>query len=206
MKKISSTISDSDLRSLAATLTRAFMNDPLQCYVFPDEEERRRMSADHFASVIRYGSLFGEVYCTDRKEGAVVWLPPGATDVTPEKAEQGGLADLPSLIGEDAASRFFTVMEYLEPFHQQDAPEPHWYTMVIGVDPSFAGQGLGRTLMEAVLSDPERSVYPVYLETAQPDNIPFYQKLGFRVVRELIEPVSRLPLWTFRRDAPGSHV
>ena len=198
MIQLTSVSNDAAIRSAAATLKKAFMQDPLQSYIFPDAEERSLRSDDHFAAVIRYGILFGEVYCTDGMEGTVVWLPPGGTEVTPEKAEQGGLADLPALIGEEATGRFFTVMDHLDPFHKEDIQDPHWYTMVIGVDPEFAGRGFGRSLMETVMNNAEKNRYPIYLETAEPSNVQFYQNLGFRVLRETIEPVSQLPLWTFQ--------
>jgi ribosomal protein S18 acetylase RimI-like enzyme len=176
------------------------MKDPLQIYTFPDEEERRQKSPDHFAAILRYGLLFGEVYSSNNMEGAVVWLKPGQTEVTPEKAAQGSLTELPQLLGEEAATRFFSVLEYIEPYHQQDAPEPHWYTMVVGVDPAFARKGIGTALLQPVLDKARQNRQPVYLETAQPDNIGFYTKLGFSVVRELKEPVSGLALWTFKLD------
>jgi hypothetical protein len=41
---------------------------------------------------------------------------------------------------------------------------------------------------------------PCYLETAQPDNVAFYEYLGFARLVEAVEPRSGLRLWTFRRD------
>jgi ribosomal protein S18 acetylase RimI-like enzyme len=175
------------------------MNDPLQQYVFHDADERRQKSPAHFEAILRYGYLFGEVYKTRNMEGAVVWLPPGMTDITPDKAEKGGLGAIPALLGEDAAARFFSVMDFLDPFHKQDAAEPHWYTMVIGVDPAFCGLGYGKALMNHVMEKARNEQTSIYLETAQPSNIPFYTKLGFKVLRELTEPQSKLQLWTFKK-------
>jgi len=198
---ISKTLSEANTMEAANSLAEAFMADPLQTYVFPDAEERQRRSPAHFEALLRYGIMFGEVYTTKNFEGSVVWLPPEKTDITPENAEKGGLTNLPKLLGEEATTRFFTVMDFLEPFHKQDASEPHWYTMVIGVAPSYCGQGYGKALMETVLSKTKGTQTPVYLETAAPSNIPFYQSLGFKVIRELTEPVSKLRLWTFKKEA-----
>jgi ribosomal protein S18 acetylase RimI-like enzyme len=193
-------LSENTLIAAANSLSKAFMNDPLQTYVFPDAEERGQKSPAHFEAVLRYGHMFGEVYSTQHGEGAVVWLPPGETDVTPEKAEKGGLGSLPAILGEEAAGRFFSVMDFLEPFHKEDAPEPHWYTMVIGVDPAFWGSGYGKALMQTVINKAQKRKTNIYLETAAPDNIPFYTGLGFKIIRELTDPVSKLPLWTFKKD------
>ena len=41
---------------------------------------------------------------------------------------------------------------------------------------------------------------PCYLETAQPTNVAFYEKMGFDRVVDTREPQSGLRLWTFRRS------
>ena len=182
----------------AASLATAFMTDPLQTYTFPDEAERRLKSPAHFKAFLQYGMMFGEVYASDGCKGAVVWLRPNETDITPEKAEEGGLAKLPELLGEEAASRFFSVLDFIDPFHKQDVPQPHWYVMVIGVDAVHQGKGLGKSLLQPVLRRAAADGVPVYLETAQPSNVPFYKNLGFKIVKEVVEPVSGLRLWTFK--------
>ncbi len=193
-------ISEKNIKAASKSLSKAFMDDPLQNYVFPDKEERSQKSPAHFEAILRYGCIFGEVYATQHMEGAVVWLPPGNTDVTPEKAEKGGLGEIPALLGEDAAARFFSVMDFLDPLHKKDAADPHWYTMVIGVDPAFSGLGYGKALMQSVMEKAQRHHVSIYLETAQPFNLHFYTKLGFKVIRELTDPESKLPLWTFKKE------
>jgi len=192
-----------DLSAAAEALARAFQDDPLQAYVFPDTAERASRSPVHFAPILRYGLLFGEVLTNVGEPlGASVWLPPGGWEVTPERADEAGLNDLPRAIGEEEAGRFFSALGALEPYHQ-DVP-PHWYLMVVGVSPEGRGLGLGRALIQPVMDRADAAGLPCYLETAQPDNVAFYEHLGFRRVVDLVEPQSGLRLWTFRRDPPGS--
>jgi ribosomal protein S18 acetylase RimI-like enzyme len=58
---------------------------------------------------------------------------------------------------------------------------PHYYLGVIGTDPSSQGSGIGTQLLKAFCevsaSDPLSS--GVYLETAQPSNLRFYERAGF---------------------------
>jgi ribosomal protein S18 acetylase RimI-like enzyme len=190
----------SSIAAASESLADAFMKDPLQTYVFPIEEERKRKSPEHFAAILRYGLMYGEVYTTNNSKGAVVWLRPGETDVTSDKAEKGGLGKLPEVLGEEPTKRFFSVLDFLEPYHKRDANESHWYTMVIGVAPSDHGTGMGRSLMKPVIDKARSKQTPIYLETAEPSNISFYTKLGFSVIRELTEPDSGLKLWTFSLD------
>lgn len=192
---------EENLTAAAEALARAFHGDPLQAYVFPDPIERASRSPEHFAPILRYGLLFGEVLTTEWEPlGASVWLPPGESEVTPERAAAAGLNGLPAAIGEEAAGRFFSALEAVEPYHR-DIP-PHWYLMVVGVSPEGRGRGLGRALIQPVMDRADAAGLPCYLETAQPDNVSFYERLGFRQVVDIVEPHSGLRLWTFRRDAP----
>ncbi len=74
--------------------------------------------------------------------------------------------------------------------------------MVVGVAPEARGQGLARALLEPMMNRADASGLPCYLETAQPDNVDFYEYFGFKKVVEVVEPQSGLRLWTFRRDPP----
>lgn len=58
---------------------------------------------------------------------------------------------------------------------------PHWYLGVVGVDPAVKGLGVGRRLLAAFVerSLADLSSRGVYLETANPDNVPFYERAGF---------------------------
>ena len=192
---------EEEIEVAAQSLSNAFFADPLQNFTFPDDAERAAKSPAHFMAALQYGHQFGEVYTDDGCPGALICLKPGETEITPERAEQSGLTSLPEKIGEEAFTRFFTALAYAEEIHKADVPEPHWYTMVLGVDPARQGEGYGRALLEPIFERTRSEGVPIYLETAQPKNVTFYERLGFRVLRHVIEPFSGLPLWTFRRDA-----
>ncbi|HNS18746.1 MAG TPA: GNAT family N-acetyltransferase [Bacteroidales bacterium] len=188
-----------EVKAASESIASAFMHEPIQTYFLPDERIRKEKSPEHFAILIRYCMLFGEVYTSANAEGAVLWLRPGESEITREKAEKGGLALLLPLVEKEALDRFNAVFEFLAPYHKKDAAEPHWYTFVIGVDPPFQGHGIGKALMNPVMEKACKTNTPIYLETADPANIPFYQKLGFQMVRELTHPGSGLKLWTLMK-------
>jgi ribosomal protein S18 acetylase RimI-like enzyme len=191
-------MSHEGIADAAAVLARAFQDDPLQAYTFPDEEERRRLSPAHFRATLDYGLQFGIVNAVSGG-GVIVALPPGQTDVTPERAEQGGLAKLPELIGSEPAGRFLGVLGTAGPMHRRHAPGPHWYVMALGVSPEARDTGLGRALLESVFVEADPSRLPVYLETTQAANIAFYGHMGFAVVDQFREPTSGLDVWGFLR-------
>src|SRR4051794_16076956 len=88
---------------------------------------------------------------------------------------------------------------FSNPFHKRDAPGPHWYLGVIGVDPELQGMGVGRRLVEHVVARADAAGVPCYLETAKAGKGQFYVNRGFEVKVDTVDPVSGLRLWTFLR-------
>lgn len=194
---------DDQVDEAARVLARAFHNDPLQTYVLPEPDDRARVSPAHFAALLRYGRQYGEVLTTAGAiAGAAVWLPPDGWEITPERLAGSDLGQLDQLMGAEPAARFLDAIGFIEPFHHRDMPEPHWYAMVIGVDPSEQRRGVGQALLAPILARADADGLPCYLETAQPANVPFYQRAGFDILVQATEPRSALPMWTFRRDPP----
>lgn len=180
-------------------LGRAFFDDPLLGYILPDESQRKRHLGWFMRLGIRYGHSFGEVYTTDGPvKGAAVWLPPGETDMRPERMDQVGMSEAPARLGEEAFGRFLGFMEHLHGFHRENMPQPHFYLMVLGVDPPLQGRGISGTLMQPILDRADGERLPCYLETQQARNVPFYRKHGFAVVAELDSPGAPLT-WTMSR-------
>jgi len=188
------------MREAAQTLARAFMNDPLQTYTFPDPAVRAELSVPHFEALVNLGLLVGEVWVTEGEMDAVgVWWAPHQ-EMGEDVLEEAGWTKLPEVIGADAFGRFMQVIEHTEMLHKRDMPMPHWYAMVLGVEPSRQGQGLGRLLLQTVFDIANKENVPCYLETAQPANVRFYTGSGFQLLAEGVEPRSGLQFWTFKRD------
>jgi ribosomal protein S18 acetylase RimI-like enzyme len=192
---------ESEIPRAGEVLAGSFFHDPIVLYMFPDESERARLLPWHFTAFVRYGHLFGEVYSTaGRTDGVAVWLPPGGVEMPTERAEQAGLDKAPEVLGRGPWERFAGVMSHLEQFHRRDVQPRHWYLPLIGIDSSRQGRGLGSALLAPVLARADVERLPCYLETVEPRNVPFYQRHGFKVVTEGVEPRSGIRFWTFRRD------
>ncbi len=63
---------------------------------------------------------------------------------------------------------------------------PHYFLGMIGVAPGHQGKGYGLALLEAVqaLSEGDADSTGVTLSTEDPANVPYYQRVGYRVVAE----------------------
>ena len=119
----------------AASLSRAFHDDPLQTYILPNADDRVARSPALFAPILRYGLLYGEVFTTPDASGAAVILPPNGWEITPERAAAAGFDDWPATLGRVATERFMSTLAALEPFHHRDVPHAHWYVLLLGVAP-----------------------------------------------------------------------
>jgi ribosomal protein S18 acetylase RimI-like enzyme len=83
---------------------------------------------------------------------------------------------------QDPDARLSRVIHALSDLHQRHVPEPHWYLMVIGVDPDRQRQGIGTALIDPVLRRADTQGLRSFLETNKESRIPFYERLGFQVV------------------------
>jgi len=57
-----------------------------------------------------------------------------------------------------------------------------WY---IGVSKNSQGQGIGTKLLETIIRKYDALGMPIYLETSMPENVPWYEKNGMEVYKEI---------------------
>ncbi|MEJ5223720.1 MAG: GNAT family N-acetyltransferase [Anaerolineales bacterium] len=137
---------------ISALYGRAFFHDPLYAYIIPDDAVRESLVGWEMGRVARYCLRFGEVYATPGLTGCACWLPPGQTDFTQDRMDQVGMDDAATRLGPEAAARYEIFVAESEHYHHQVAPGPHWYLVVLGVEPAHQGRGLGRALLQPVLA------------------------------------------------------
>lgn len=80
------------------------------------------------------------------------------------------------------------------------------YLIMIGVHPRMQGQGIGKALLQHLLSSVNRhpASWGVSLDTENADNVPLYEKLGFTVSKQ--EQLGELPIYcmTYESESPRS--
>ncbi len=187
----------------AATLARAFNDDPLMVYAIPDPSERARLLPDVYARMVRFGLLAGEVHVTaGALEGVALWLPPNAK-WTRENIEASGMHQLATIIGDGAYQRYREVVSREWQARERDITGPCWYLFLLGVEPSRQRRGLGGRLIRPVIERAEIEQFGCYLETENQRNVAFYLKQGFNMIVNGEEAGSSgVRFWTFRRT-PG---
>jgi ribosomal protein S18 acetylase RimI-like enzyme len=186
--------------AVGAALARAFFDDPLFVWGFPDEQRRARLLDFQMKTFLRYGQRWGEVQTTAANAGAAIWLPPGDTRIRPLRAFRIGLWRMPFVAGLGNFRRFYRGVDHLEHFHD-DVEGPHHYLAVLGVEPELQGRGVGSALIAPVLERATADGLPCYLETVKERNVTFYRKHGFEVMVETQLPPDGPPAWTMLRPA-----
>ncbi len=190
------------LSDAAGVLARALFDDPYSEHFFPDERRREAALRSVERAVLADAWPFHEVHGVfdddDRLVGVTAWLPPGAH-------RQGfgrQLRQLPRLLS--VAIRFpgavGDAIRVADVERRSHVDVPHWWLVVVGVDPEHQGRGAGDALVEAFVERLERDRKPGYLRTTNPENLGFYARFGFEVIDELrIQPRTT---GTSRPDVP----
>jgi GNAT superfamily N-acetyltransferase len=190
------------LKLAAAILARAFQDDPLFVAMFPDPAERTRVMPAVAAWNLRHALLFGTVLVAGNEPAGVAILYRGDESVFTEAHLAASLGDLPEQLGAgvwDRYERLQATWTLPEERLAAAVPEPHWYLDMVGVDPARLGAGVGSTLLRAIHARADGDEWSTALFTVQPRNVPFYERHGYALVAEGIEPIAGLDYWCFRR-------
>ena len=189
----------SDLRAATATLVRAFDDDPVMRWIFPDDRMRARRLPAFFASTLRGVGLKQPgtevVTAGEAILGCAIWMAPGTW--RPPLRRQ--LVALPSAIIM-LRSRLMTASATYGALLREHPHRPHWYLSGIGTDPLVQGTGVGSALMHSRLARCDAAGQAAYLESSKESNVPFYQQHGFRVTSEVTVPGGGPTLWLMWRD------
>jgi ribosomal protein S18 acetylase RimI-like enzyme len=187
---------DGEVTAASDALARAFQDDPVFSWLFPDDAERRARLPRFFAETIRALHLqHGLCFTTDEHAGAAVWDPPGKWQVG--LLTQARLA--PRMVAV-FGRRVFKLLSLLGAIQKQHLAEPHYYLFAIGTDPAWQNRGVGTALLEPGLARCDAERMPAYLESSNERNLPFYRRHGFETTGEV--RAAGAPKLTLMRRAP----
>lgn len=176
MQKIKAIGSDEVTRAIS-TLVLGFANDPLLRWLWPEPNLylnfMPRLVIAEAGQAFELGTAHMEKNCL----GVALWLPPGT------KLDEDALLALdkesvPKEIRED-------LHKALEEVDQYRPKEPHWYLVEAAVDPCCHSRGIGTALLEFGLAKCDESGSMAFLESTNPKNITLYERLGFKVQKEV---------------------
>jgi GNAT superfamily N-acetyltransferase len=191
----------SQLKPAAEMMARAFQDNPLSVYFFPDVSERKNKLPYIFQFMISYGLLYGEAYATSPNlEGVAVWLPSEKARMTRRRdIKNEGLSRL-FKVERETAAKWRSFDDYVSLLHKRHVPFPHWYLQLLGIAPAYQGKGYAGTLLKAMFTRIDKERLPCFLETDEKGNVSIYQHYGFKVVEEGVVPGSEVTIWAMLRQ------
>jgi ribosomal protein S18 acetylase RimI-like enzyme len=165
-------------------LARAFVDDPLMIWFFPDDGSRVHACAALFGLFAEHYLAAGRVDVVRRSRPVAVAMwqwPAGESEPSGESLPStSGL--MTALMGAGRAAELGAAMAVLDDVRP---PEPYVHLHLLGVDPDARRQGLGGQVLEQGLAAARRAGFVAALETMNPANVPFYQAHGLTVRREI---------------------
>ena len=181
-------------------LARAFVDDPLMVWFFPEDASRVHACAALFGvfaeNYLRAGRV--DVVHRDRPVALAMWRRPGEAgerlDVLPTPS---GL--MTALMGPARAAEVgaaFSVVPGLRP------QEPYAYLHFLAVEPALRRQGLGGQVLAPGLAAAHEAGLMACLETMNPANVPFYEEQGFAVRHEVALAAGGPTVWAMATAVP----
>ncbi|MGM4954345.1 GNAT family N-acetyltransferase [Bradyrhizobium barranii] len=159
------------------TIVLGFAADPLMRWSWPDPGQYLGSMTQFIKACGGRAFEHGTAYVTEESRAAALWLPPGV-----QQDEDALDAIMALSLRPEISEHMAHLRQGMAEHHPS---EPHWYLPLIAVDPNWVGQGLGTLLMKYALQRCDEQGIAAYLESSNPENIPFYQRHGFKPIGEI---------------------
>ncbi|MFF7563890.1 GNAT family N-acetyltransferase [Streptomyces pseudovenezuelae] len=194
----------SDRELVTRLLDDAFQDDPVSCWIFPEEEYRRTTHPRLMAAFVDIVMAEGRVDVTEDGTACALWLPMPADGGDEHEG------------GHDGEDEFAALREALDPDNERieligrltaevhPAGRAHEYLWMIGVAPGRQGEGLGTALVGSVLERCDRDGVPTYLEASSSRSRGLYERLGFELVEQPLELPDGPLMWPMWREPRAS--
>lgn len=185
---------EADQPTLVETLAQAFQTDPALSWILPDPGHRARALRSLFRVLAPADMRAGLALRASGDEAAALWRAPG-------QAHSGTLEFLHTVI--PLVATFGTALPRgLKVQGGIDAHRPKgrfWYLHYVGVRRDHQGNGHGGRIIRAQTAVADAEALPCWLETATPENVPLYERLGFVTQVEWDVPAGGPHFWGMMR-------
>jgi ribosomal protein S18 acetylase RimI-like enzyme len=184
-----------EIPAAVGVLARGMRDNPLHVAAYGSDPERReRVHAKLMAAFFRVFTTQQPICAVegDTVVGVVGVAPVGSCH--PRALQR--LRFLPTILGlgPRTAAR---VGKWLDTWGAHDPSEDHVHLGPVAVDRHLQGRGIGSQLMRTHCAALDAAGDVGYLETDKPENVRFYERFDYRVIRS--EPVLGVPNWYMRR-------
>jgi len=190
-----------ELQAIRTVLGRAFTDDPLMQWIFPDDDHRAELTAAWLGLFAEGYASGGRVDTVCDDDGSVIavalWKIPSDIEVRMPSLP-GPLAFLGAVLGDERANEL--IASFIS-FVENWPTDPHGYLALLAVDPEHQGRGLGRQVVSRGIEAATSLGLDVALETNKAGNVGFYRSLGFEVTSEYQMKPDGPAGWSLRLSA-----
>lgn len=171
----------SDKKSVVEILVQSFADNKSIKYIVKQDSRKDERLQKLMAYSFELCYRFGEVYLTEDKKACALILFPHKKKTSLSTV----LLDLDLAFSVIGLSNLKKVLSRESKIKQLYPKSPFYYLWFIGVHPVDQHKGIGKTLLNEILTNAEKEGLPVYLETSTTKNIPWYEKFGFVAYKKL---------------------
>lgn len=164
-----------DAGSLGRLMGAAFFADAPTSWLFPEAEQRRRLSPLFFGAFVDLALEGGEAHTTVDGSGVALWFDVDIERPAPEPTDLH--ERLVRELGSECAQRFLAIDELFAANHP--TRESHAYLAFVAVAPQRQSTGIGAALIRNGIAHLDAAGRPSYLEATSPLNAALYRRLGY---------------------------
>lgn len=181
-------------RATSRALVESLFDNPFYQAItidFEGETDRRKQVLEsYFDYSLGEAERTGRLVVSPASEpGAALWQLPRDADVA--AAESAAKMDFMSrLFGPRGIDHYQHMLEFMEAQVHGLMPADAWYLSILGVHPQAHGRGTGARLLAPTLQESEAAGVTCYLETFGDRGLPFYERMGFKLIGTQVEPTS----------------
>jgi len=171
---------ENDKRLVVDILTKSFDANRSVNYVVKQDSTRvKRLRAlmGYSYDVCR---LFGDVFLSDDNKACALIVYPDKKKTTLASALLDARLIL-QCIGIENIGKAIARERLLKKVRGNELVSSLWF---IGVDPQSQHKGAGSSLLNSIIEYSNHNGRPIYLETSNENNLPWYKKFGFNIYAE----------------------
>jgi ribosomal protein S18 acetylase RimI-like enzyme len=158
-------------------LIKSFDSNLSVNYIIKQDGERRKRIEELMSYSFDTCRLFGDVFLSEDKRACALILYPDKKKAT-VKSTWLDLKLVFRSIGFKGISKTLEREALLKEVRGSELKTILWF---IGVDPKDQHKGLGSNLLNSVIAYSDELHRPIYLETSNKSNLPWYAKFGFEI-------------------------
>jgi ribosomal protein S18 acetylase RimI-like enzyme len=176
---------------IATLIAETMCIDPINKFYFENEIETAKKELKKLANFLcKFAFKYGHIYTTEKIDGVCMFLNPNYPRVNIVHLLR--FNHLPSLKNFNRATIKKTLLiqkatKDIELIKKQSGE--HWYIQLLCVQPSLQKKGFGSILMQNIINIIKKensNNLPIFLETTNPENLPFYEKNEFTIKTDRI--------------------